>query len=75
MECSDQTARMMFEEHQQAIYRRTDRIFLFLMPLQWLAAIGMAFWISPLTWAGSASAIQPMWRHRPSFGSTPGAGK
>jgi signal transduction histidine kinase/DNA-binding response OmpR family regulator len=52
-------AATLFEEHQQAIYRRTDRNFLLLMPLQWLAAIALSLWISPLTWAGNASTIHP----------------
>ena len=52
-------AATLFEEHQQAIYRRTDRIFVFLMPLQWLAALALALWTSPLTWAGNVSAVHP----------------
>jgi signal transduction histidine kinase/CheY-like chemotaxis protein len=49
----------LFEEHQQTIYRRTDRIFVFLMPLQWLAALVISLWISPFTWAGQVSAVHP----------------
>ena len=41
-----------FKEHQQAVFKRTDRMFLVLMTLQWLAAITAAYWISPKAWAG-----------------------
>ena len=45
----------LFAEHQQTIYRHTDRLFAVLMTLQWIAGIGAALWISPRTWAGSSS--------------------
>ena len=54
-----QRAKQLFREHQQIIYRRTDRLFAGLMPLQWLAAIATAFWISPLTWTGMTSRTHP----------------
>jgi len=43
---------VLFHEHQQAIFRRTDRLFAWLMVFQWLAGIGAALWISPYTWVG-----------------------
>jgi signal transduction histidine kinase len=49
----------LFCEHQQRIFRRTDRLFACLMPLQWLAAIATAYWISPLTWTGATSRTHP----------------
>lgn len=49
----------LFRDHQQSIYRRTDRIFSILMPLQWLAGIAIALWVSPLTWSGTASRLHP----------------
>ena len=45
----------LFTEHQQAIYKRTDRMFAGLMVIQWLAGIAAALWISPRTWAGPYS--------------------
>lgn len=45
--------------HQQQIYRRTDRMFAVLMPLQWLAAVAGAFWLSPRTWDGAHSSVHP----------------
>src|SRR5258708_2422938 len=52
-------AGQLFSEHQQSIYRRTDRLFACLMPLQWLAAVATALWISPRTWMGAASHTHP----------------
>src|SRR6266403_5776974 len=48
-------AEALFLEHRQSIYRRTDRLFVGLMALQWLAAIFAAYWVSPLTWSGRYS--------------------
>ena len=45
----------IFSQHQQVIYKRTDRMFAALMGLQWLAAIAAAFWLSPKTWIGTTS--------------------
>jgi signal transduction histidine kinase len=49
----------LFHEHQQAICRRTDRIFMYLLPLQWAAAVAIAVWISPLTWSGTTRQLHP----------------
>ena len=43
----------LFHEHQQAIFRRTDRVFAWLMVFQWVAGIAAALWISPYTWVGA----------------------
>jgi hypothetical protein len=45
----------LFNEHQQNIYKRTDRMFAVLMPIQWLAGVAAAYWITPQTWAGTVS--------------------
>jgi signal transduction histidine kinase len=47
----------LFEEHQDRIYRWTDRLFAYLMIFQWLAGIAAAIWISPRTWIGTQSQI------------------
>jgi signal transduction histidine kinase/HPt (histidine-containing phosphotransfer) domain-containing protein len=52
-------ARQLFEEHKQSIFKRTDRMFVWLMPLQWLAGIGFALWVSPRTWSGDYSTVHP----------------
>ncbi|HUG70612.1 MAG TPA: ATP-binding protein [Pirellulaceae bacterium] len=49
----------LLTSHQQQIYRRTDRMFAVLMPLQWAAAVAAAFWLSPKTWAGASSSTHP----------------
>ena len=46
-----------FQDHCQQVWRRTDRMFAGLMALQWLAGIGVALWITPLTWIGATSSI------------------
>src|SRR3954471_14803118 len=45
----------IFNEHQQAIHKRTDRMFAGLMMIQWLAGMAAAYWISPKTWSGTTS--------------------
>ncbi len=54
-----QRARELFVQQQQALFVRTDRSFAWLMGLQWLAAIVVALWISPRTWAGQLSETHP----------------
>ncbi|MBA2340143.1 MAG: PAS domain S-box protein [Pyrinomonadaceae bacterium] len=48
-------AKDLFSEHEQNIYKRTDRLFAILMAVQWLAGIVAAVWISPRTWIGAES--------------------
>jgi signal transduction histidine kinase len=50
-------ADVLFEDYQRDIYRRTDRLFAWLMGLQWIAGIVFALWVSPLAWSGSVSRI------------------
>ena len=45
----------LYTEHQQAIFKRTDRMFAVLMAIQWIAGMAAALWISPKTWAGQYS--------------------
>src|SRR5450631_1746584 len=53
----DRLATELFESHCQQVWQRADRMFAGLMALQWLAGIGMALWITPLTWIGATSSI------------------
>jgi two-component system sensor histidine kinase HydH len=46
-----------FQNHCQQVWQRTDRMFAGLMALQWLAGIGVAFWITPRTWIGATSLL------------------
>ena len=51
---AERTAQL-FREHLNANYRRTDRMFAWLMPIQWLVGIAAALWISPRAWEGQFS--------------------
>jgi signal transduction histidine kinase len=53
----DARAAAVFQEHQQAIYEQTDRMFAYLMAAQWLAAIVFALVVAPRTWAGADSQV------------------
>ncbi len=48
-------ATTLFSEHQQSLHKKIDRMFAALMLVQWIFAIAATFWLSPRTWAGSAS--------------------
>ena len=50
-----QRAAVLLDEHRHRIYVQTDRLFALLMVCQWLGGIGVAWWISPRTWVGTAS--------------------
>ncbi|HLM01508.1 MAG TPA: EAL domain-containing protein [Pyrinomonadaceae bacterium] len=50
-------AEQIYAEHQQQIYRQTDRMFAVLMAIQWVAGIIAALVISPRTWIGQTSEI------------------
>jgi two-component system sensor histidine kinase/response regulator len=52
-----QFAQQRFRNHRQQIYARTDRMFVALMMIQWIAGIFLALWISPKTWNGTESQI------------------
>ena len=54
-ESFQQRVKALFTEHQQAIVKRTDRMFAVLMGIQWIAAMVAALWLSPKTWAGPYS--------------------
>lgn len=49
----------LLQEQQQRLDHGTDRLFAWLMAGQWLFAIGLSIWISPLTWSGSTSVTHP----------------
>jgi signal transduction histidine kinase len=50
-------AEQLLKEHQEGIYRRTDRMFGILMAIEYVAGIVAALVISPRTWAGTQSSI------------------
>ncbi len=49
----------LFRQHQQLVFRGTDRLFVGLLIVQWLAAVAVAYWVAPLTWAGLSSRTNP----------------
>ena len=53
----EERSQELMREQQEAVWARTDRMFAGLMLAQWVVAIGVAWFISPLTWAGRTSAI------------------
>jgi PAS domain S-box-containing protein len=42
-----------------AVHRHTDRLLAGLLVGQWVAAVGLALWVSPLAWEGTASRFHP----------------
>jgi two-component system, sensor histidine kinase and response regulator len=46
-------AQQLLAEHQRAIHVRTDRLFAWLLILEWFSAIGVALWLSPYEWEGA----------------------
>jgi two-component system, sensor histidine kinase and response regulator len=51
-EGTGQRAHELLAAHQRSIYVRSDRLFAGLLLLEWLAAIGVALWLSPHQWEG-----------------------
>jgi len=49
----------LFREQQQNIIQHTDWIFGRLMIVQWVAAVAIAWLVSPRTWEGTQSEIHP----------------
>ena len=47
----------LFQAHQLTVYKQTDRLFAILMPIQWLAGIMAAFFVSPYAWSGVESRV------------------
>lgn len=47
----------LFRERYSAGAAKTDRMFLVLMLIQWVGAIGFAIWLSPYAWAGKTKVL------------------
>ncbi|MBI1247723.1 response regulator [bacterium] len=52
-------AREFLTEHRESIYRRTDRMFAWLMVFQWIVGLTVAAWVSPYAWAGRTHYVHP----------------
>ena len=50
-------AESLFRVNERSIHERTDRLFMALMAIQWVACVAAAVWVSPRTWAGAESEI------------------
>ena len=48
-------AAVLFQEAENTVHKRADRLFAKLMVVQWLGGIIAALWISPKTWIGADS--------------------
>jgi PAS domain S-box-containing protein len=49
----------IFQDLQHQVFSQTDRMFALLMAVQWIFGIVVALVISPFTWEGSATRINP----------------
>jgi len=47
----------LLAQMRAAIFVRTDRMFIWLFGLQWLAGIAAALWLTPWAWAGAQSTV------------------
>ncbi len=52
-----QRAGFLLEEFRSRVYRSTDRMFCFLMIVQWFVGVAAAIWIAPYTWIGTQYQI------------------
>ena len=59
MRLEDETpgTRRLYAEYRQEVWNRTDRLFLWLLGAQWLAAVAVAIWASPQTWDGTVAGL------------------
>ncbi|BDI29077.1 hypothetical protein CCAX7_11280 [Capsulimonas corticalis] len=49
----------LYQNHHEAIYRRTDRLFAGLLLFEWVAGIVTALVVSPRAWDGASSYVHP----------------
>ncbi|WP_446742143.1 putative bifunctional diguanylate cyclase/phosphodiesterase [Silvibacterium acidisoli] len=47
------------DKQYRSLCARTDRYFGWLMPFQWISAIILSIWVSPISWAGDTSYLHP----------------
>jgi serine phosphatase RsbU (regulator of sigma subunit) len=50
-------AEQLFQDRSDENFRRTDRLFVYLMLGQWLFAIGLAVLVSPYAWSGKTHVV------------------
>ena len=49
--------RRLYAEYRQELCQSSDRMFLWLLPLEWLAAIVTALWSTPAVWSGGLAHL------------------
>jgi PAS domain S-box-containing protein len=49
--------RRLYAEYRQEIWNRTDRMFLWLLGFQWIAAVAVAIWAAPQGWDGTIGGL------------------
>ncbi len=54
-----QAAEAAMQSFNNDIARRTDHAFAVLMLLQWAAMVAVALWVTPRTWVGASSSVDP----------------
>ena len=54
---TSERADVIFHQHEEENFVRTDRLFAGLFAFQWVIGNAVAWWISPLAWAGDQSVI------------------
>jgi len=52
-----QRANELFEQNRQRTLRKTDRLFVYLMLVQWAAALAFALILSPYRWSGQSNEL------------------
>lgn len=54
---SQPRANELYDQHRHTLHCATDRMFGVLLMVQWVAAILLAWFVSPYTWAGASSSV------------------
>ena len=67
-------ATVLFQQAMDAVARRTDRLFAGLLVVEWIVGVGLALWLSPYTWTGSAATWHPHVRAALGLGALLAAG-
>src|SRR3984957_15761841 len=52
-------AKQLLAEDKRNVCAQTDRLFAWLMPIQWLGAVAFALWVSPYAWSGPHQSGNP----------------
>ncbi|HSZ82005.1 MAG TPA: ATP-binding protein [Polyangia bacterium] len=55
--------RRLYAEYRQELCQSSDRMFLWLLPLEWLAAIVTALWSTPAVWSGGLAHLTALDGH------------